>query len=144
MNMEIYQEVLLQHSRRPRNCGPLEGATHRAEGINASCGDEITIELKLADGAVQAAAFTGSACAICTASASILTLEVAGLPVADARTLAGEFRGFAITGESTTGIAQRPRLEAMGSVHKFPQRVKCATLAWEALLAAFASPKAET
>ncbi len=140
MSMEIYQEMLLQHSRRPRNFGPLEGATHRAEGINATCGDEITVELALADGAVRAAKFTGSACAICTASASILTGEVSGQPTDNAAALAREFRQFTITGEATPAITQHPRLEMMGSVHRFPQRVKCATLPWETLLAALESP----
>jgi len=136
MNTELYQEVLLQHSRRPRNFGPLEGATNRAEGVNASCGDEVAVEVAVEDGAVKQAKFTGSACAICTASASILTLEVAGQPVAAARELAGDFRKFATTGEASTAITSRPRLEVLGSVHRFPQRVKCATLAWEAFLTA--------
>ncbi|MDD5199950.1 MAG: SUF system NifU family Fe-S cluster assembly protein [Terrimicrobiaceae bacterium] len=143
MNTELYQEVLLQHSRRPRNFGPLEGATHRAEGVNAMCGDEIGVELSLADGVVRAAKFTGSACAICTASASILTVEVAGQPVGEARTLADDFRKYTITGVATEAVAQRPRLEVMGSVHKFPQRVKCATLPWETLLAAMENPAPE-
>lgn len=141
MSMEIYQEVLLQHSRRPRNFGPLENATHRAEGVNALCGDEIAVELAIADDTVQAAKFTGSACAICTASASILTLEAAGQTVAGARALAADFRQYAITGELPAGIVGRPRLEVMGSIHKFPQRVKCATLPWEALIAAIDSAK---
>lgn len=140
MSMELYQEVLLQHSRRPRNFGPLEGATHRADGVNASCGDEVTVELAMGDGVVREVKFTGSACAICTASASILTMEVAGQSTADARLLAEDFRKFAVTGEPTPGLSARPRLEVMGSVHRFPQRVKCATLPWEALLAAMNSP----
>jgi nitrogen fixation NifU-like protein len=140
MNAELYQEVILQHSRRPRNFGPLEGATHRAEGVNATCGDEITVELAVADATVKEAKFTGSACAICTASASILTLEVAGQPVEDARALAEQFRKFSITGEASPAISARPRLEVMGSVYKFPPRVKCATLAWEAFLEATNRP----
>jgi nitrogen fixation NifU-like protein len=140
MSLEIYQDMLLQHSRRPKNFGPLDDATHRAEGVNATCGDEVTVELQLADGTVRAAKFTGSACAICTASASLLTVEVASQPVPDAAALAGEFRRFLVTGESSAAITARPRLEMMGSVHKFPQRVKCATLPWETLLAALESP----
>jgi nitrogen fixation NifU-like protein len=140
MSMELYQEVLLQHSRRPRNYGPLPAATHRAEGLNPLCGDEITVELALEEGVVREAKFTGSACAICTASASILTLEVAGQPVDQAKELASAFRKFTISGEPTPVIAQRPRLEVMGSVHKFPQRVKCATLPWETLVAATEHP----
>lgn len=141
MNMEIYQEVLLQHSRRPRNFGPLEGATHRADGVNALCGDEVRIELEIADDVVRQAKFTGSACAICTASASILTLEIAGQPVVEAKSLAEEFRKLAVTGEIGGAVSAHPRIEVMGSVHKFPQRVKCATLPWETALAAM---RAET
>lgn len=140
MNEELYREVLLQHSRRPRNFGPLPDATHRAEGVNALCGDEITIELRLENDAVQAAHFHGSGCAICTASASILTCEVANARPADARALAEDFRRFAITGEATGEISRHPRLEALGTVHRYPPRVKCATLAWETLLAAIESP----
>jgi nitrogen fixation NifU-like protein len=140
MSMEIYQEVLLQHSRRPRNFGPLEGATHRAEGVNALCGDEITIELALAEGTVCEAKFTGSACAICTASASLLTLEFANHSVGTARALADDFRKLAVSGEETAALREHPRLEVMGSVHQFPLRVKCATLPWETALAALESP----
>lgn len=140
MSMELYQEVLLQHSRRPRNFGPLEGATHRAEGVNALCGDEVSIELAMDGDLVRQARFSGSACAICTASASILTMEITGQPTAEARTLAEDFRKFAVTGEPAPSLSARPRLEVMGSVHKFPQRVKCATLPWETLLAAMNSP----
>jgi nitrogen fixation NifU-like protein len=140
MSMELYQEVLLQHSRRPRNFGPLENATHRAEGVNALCGDEIAVELAVADGTVCKAKFTGSACAICTASASILTMEFAGCPVEAARALAEDFRKLAVSGEAPAALNGRPRLEVMGSVHEFPQRVKCATLPWETALAALETP----
>ena len=142
MNMELYQEVILQHSRRPRNFGLLEHATHRAEGVNANCGDEVTVELILSDDAIREVKFTGSACAICTASASILTMEVTGQPVDDGLALIRDFRKFVITGESSPLIQAHPRLEVMGSVHQFPQRVKCATLAWETLAAALDQPVA--
>lgn len=140
MSMELYQEVLLQHSRRPRNFGPLEGATHRAEGLNALCGDEVTVELAVEDGVVREVKFHGHACAICTASASILTMEVAGQPAEEARALAGDFRKLATTGEPSGAVAGHTRLEVMGSVHQFPQRVKCATLPWETLVAALDHP----
>lgn len=136
MNSELYQEVLLQHSRRPRNFGPLLGATHRAEGVNATCGDEVAVELRVEGDRIEEAKFTGTACAICTASASILTMEVAGQTRADGQRLAEGFRRYAVTGEADEFTAGRPRLEVMASVHRFPQRVKCATLPWEAFLAA--------
>lgn len=140
MNEELYQEVLLQHSRRPRNFGPLADATHRAEGVNALCGDEVTIELARDGETLRAIHFQGSGCAICTASASILTCEAAGASVDNARALAEDFRRLAVTGEVAAAITERPRLAALGTVHRYPQRVKCATLAWETLLAALDQP----
>lgn len=142
MNEELYQEVLLQHSRRPKNFGPLAGATHRAEGVNALCGDEVTVELRIEEDSIRAVHFQGSGCAICTASASILTCEVAGATTDAARSLAEDFRRLAVTGEATAEVAGRARLEVLGTVHRYPPRVKCATLAWETLLAAMDSPSA--
>ncbi len=140
MNEELYQEVLLQHSRRPKNLSPLPGATHRAEGVNALCGDEITIELTREGDTLRAVHFQGSGCAICTASASILTCETTGLRAPEARALAEDFRRLAVSGEAAPAVADRPRLAALGTVHRYPQRVKCATLAWETLLAALDHP----
>jgi nitrogen fixation NifU-like protein len=142
MDAELYQEVLLQHSRRPRNHGPLETANRRADGHNALCGDELTVEAEVDGGTIRRAQFTASACAICTASASIMTGEVQGLSCEEARELAGDFRKFAASGEMPArerGIASRPRLAALGTVHQFPQRVKCATLPWETLVAAISA-----
>jgi nitrogen fixation NifU-like protein len=136
---ELYQEVLLQHSRRPRNSGPLENATHRAEGNNALCGDEITVELLVADDQIAEIRFQSSACAICTASASIMTCEVAKLTTGAACELAGEFRKMATDGMPTPLLEGKTRLEVMGSIHRFPQRVKCATLPWDTLTTALRS-----
>lgn len=133
---ELYQEVLLQHSRRPKNQGPLEAPTHRAEGNNALCGDEITIELRVADGVVEALQFQSSACAICTASASIMTCEAVKLAESRVYELAAGFRKLATDGTSNTATAGRPALEVMGTIHRFPQRVKCATLPWDTLTVA--------
>lgn len=133
---ELYQEILLQHSRRPRNHGPLENATHRAEGHNALCGDELSVELRIAEDTVEAVRFQSSACAICTASASLMTCATAGMKTGAASALAEDFRKLATTGEATPEIEKLSSLRALGAVHRFPQRVKCATLPWETLAAA--------
>lgn len=133
---ELYQEVLLQHSRRPKNYGILEGTTHRAEGNNALCGDEITVELRVIGDRIEEIRFQASACAICTASASIMTCEVADLSPSEASELALGFRKMATDGTKSSALTGRQRLEVMGSIHRFPQRVKCATLAWETLTTA--------
>lgn len=136
---ELYQEVLLQHSRHPRNYGPLEHATHRAEGYNALCGDEVTIEAIVNDGVVEAVQFQASACAICTASASIMTCEAVRLSEPAVIDLAQNFRKLATDGVADSAIEGRTALDVMGTIHRFPQRVKCATLPWETLTAALRS-----
>jgi nitrogen fixation NifU-like protein len=127
---------LLQHSRRPRNHGPLENPTHRADGHNALCGDELSVELRIVDEKLEAVRFQASACAICTASGSLMTGAVTGLKTDEAGALAGDFRKLATTGEVAPAIESLTALRALGAVHRFPQRVKCATLAWETLTAA--------
>lgn len=136
-NDELYQEVLLQHSRRPKNYGPLEGATHQAEGLNPMCGDEVTLQLRMRGDRIEKIGFGGHACAICTASASIMTLEAAELSAGEARDLAGRFRIFLKEGQAS-GVPDR--LAVLGGVHRFPARVKCAALPWETLVAALGLP----
>jgi len=137
MDNELYQAVLLQHSKKPRNFGPLENPTHSADGHNALCGDEISVALRIENGAVAEAKFSGSACAICTASASMMTAEVKGLACDAVETLAGNFRQLAKDG---LGPDVPMRLQVLGGVHQFPQRVKCAVLPWETLVRALKSP----
>ena len=139
MDNELYQAVLLQHSKKPRNFGPLENPTHSADGHNALCGDEISVALRVENGTVADAKFTGTACAICTASASMMTGEVKGLPCEAAETLASHFRQFAKDG---SGPDLPVKLQVLGGVHQFPQRVKCAVLPWETLVNALKSPVA--
>lgn len=133
---ELYQAVLMQHSRHPKNFGPLDHPTHRAEGYNALCGDEVTVELSVCDGIVKAVNFQASACAICTASASIMTCEAIGQSLSEVSDLAAGFRTLATSGTVEESIQNRPALDVMGTIHRFPQRVKCATLPWETLLSA--------
>ena len=137
MDNELYQAVLMQHSKKPRNFGPMDHPTHAADGHNALCGDEISVCLRIEDGKVADAKFTGSACAICTASASIMTGEVQGLPCQEACELAKNFRLLAKDG---AGANLPKKLEVLSGVHQFPQRVKCAVLPWETLVNAIQGP----
>lgn len=130
---ELYQEVLLQYSKRPKNFGPMEHSTHHADGHNALCGDEITLALKIKEGKVTDAKFTGNACAICTASASLMTSEVKGLSLEAIEKMASGFREMARTG---SGDGLPPKIKILDRVHLFPQRVKCAVLPWETLVSA--------
>ncbi len=128
---ELYQQVILDHSKRPRNFGELSDAIH-VHGDNPSCGDEIQLDVKFApDGAVQDVKFKGSGCAICIASTSLMTTKIKGKPRAEAERLAHNFHTL-VTSETepdTKGLGDAVLLKG---VRKFPQRVKCATLGWRA------------
>lgn len=134
---QLYQEVILDHNRKPRNYGRIEGASHTAEGLNPLCGDHIWITLDVQDERVQGVAFEGESCAICKASASMMTANVKGKSVAEAEQLIQEFREMA-TGK--LDIARQPnhlgRLTVFAGVKDLPSRVKCAILPWHTLHAA--------
>lgn len=132
---DLYQEVIIDHSKSPRNFGPIDGATHRAEGYNPLCGDHFTIYLNLRDGKVERAAFSGNGCAISTSSASLMTEAVRGLPTEEALALFDRVHALA-TGQDDPGGPDLGKLEAFAGVQNFPMRVKCATLAWHTLKAA--------
>ena len=136
---ELYQQVILDHSKRPRNFGTLENAVH-VHGDNPSCGDEIDLHVKFApDGAVEDVKFTGQGCAISQASASLMTLKLKGRARADAENLARAFHDLV-----TQPVVDAPRelgdLRLLAGVQKFPQRVKCAMLAWRAFEQAMQEP----
>ena len=132
---DLYQEVILDHNRRPRNFGPLPTANRRAEGHNPLCGDRVTVYLDLEDGRLRDVAFQGSGCAISTASASLMTEALKGLTLEDAR---GLFKGFhdLVTLGAAEGSPELGKLAVFTGVREYPMRVKCATLAWHALMAA--------
>jgi nitrogen fixation NifU-like protein len=135
---ELYQEVILDHNRKPRNFRRLEDASRTAHGENPLCGDRLTVFLKLEDGVVRDVAFQGSGCAISRAAASLMTTSVIGKAVGDAETLFRRVQAM-LTGE---GNGVRPgdlgKLAVFAGVREFPSRVKCATLAWHTLHAALA------
>ena len=131
---ELYQELIVDHSKHPRNFGKLVAADHQATGYNPLCGDKVTVYLKVVDGVVQDVHFQGVGCAISMASASLMTERIKGKPVAEAEALFEEFRKLVTTGEMGPGATEHlGKLQAFSGVKEFPLRVKCATLAWHTL-----------
>ncbi len=129
---DLYQEVILDHCKRPRNHCRLEGANRQAKGYNPLCGDKVTVYLRLEGGRVLDASFEGSGCAISTASASILTETLKGKSVAEVETLFQAFHGL-VTGKPVPAGQDLGKLEVFSGVSDYPARVKCATLVWHTM-----------
>jgi nitrogen fixation NifU-like protein len=131
---ELYQETILEHSRKPRNYGELPSANHKAEGFNPLCGDHYTVFVNVKDGAIAEISFHGAGCAISKASASMMTQSLKGKSTEEAEALFSQFHDL------VTGTGGKPeelgKLAAFAGVSEFPLRVKCATLAWHAMRAA--------
>jgi nitrogen fixation NifU-like protein len=142
---DLYQEVILDHSKRPRNFGGLPDANRRMDGRNPLCGDVTTIFLKVEDGVVKDAHFVGAGCSISMASASMMTEAVKGRTLAEAEALFKRFHDL-VTGspaaagarddEDEAGLVELGKLAAFSGVCEYPARVKCAALAWQTLKAA--------
>ncbi len=132
---DLYQEVILEHSKHPRNYRALEAANHTAEGYNPLCGDHFTVYVDVAEGRIRDISFQGSGCAISKASASMMTQAVKGKPTAEAEELFDKFH-HVVTGKNGTQSGNLGKLAAFAGVSEFPVRVKCATLAWHTLRAA--------
>lgn len=132
---DLYQEVIIDHGRRPRNFGPLPRANRHADGFNPLCGDRLTVHLEVADGVIADARFEGVGCAISTASASLMTEALKGKTAAQADALFAGFHAL-VTGVALPAAAQLGKLEVLAGVRNFPARVKCATLPWHTLEAA--------
>jgi len=130
---ELYQEVILEHSKHPRNFRALDAANHKAEGFNPLCGDHFTVYVNVQDGSIHDIAFEGSGCAISKASASIMTQSLKGKSAGEAEALFTKFHDL-VTGHGSED--EMGKLAAFSGVSEFPLRVKCATLAWHALRAA--------
>lgn len=135
---DLYQEIILDHGKRPRNFKPLPGANRHAEGYNPLCGDRITVHAHITDHTIDDVSFEGSACAICTASASMMTQQVKGKPIDEAKATFELFRDMFSVDEATAEQfeAKVGKLAALAGVRKYPMRVKCATLPWHTLKAA--------
>lgn len=132
---DLYQELIIDHGRRPRNFGALADANHTAEGFNPLCGDRITLFVKTHDGVIEDVRFEGTGCAISTASASLMSEALKGRTEAEARALFDGFHAL-VTGHGAADEPPLGKLEVLAGVAEFPTRVKCATLAWHTLLAA--------
>ena len=134
---DLYQEVILDHNRRPRNYGALQEATGKAEGHNPFCGDRVTVYIKMDGDRIAAVTFEGTGCAISTASASIMTEVLQGKTLAEAHRLFRKFQDM-VTGRSVADEDDEDleRLMVFHRLSEYPVRVKCATLVWHALLSA--------
>ena len=128
---DLYQEVVLEHKRAPRNFGHLAHPTHQARGTNPQCGDNIAVELELRNGCVHDIRFSGQGCAICIASTSMMGEAVKGRDVAFAQQLQQHFRAV-LTGEAEPEAAPLGQLVSLAGVGRYPSRIKCALLGWHA------------
>jgi nitrogen fixation NifU-like protein len=134
---DLYQEVILDHNRRPRNYGPLADASGEAHGHNPLCGDKLTVFVRLDENVVRDVHFVGSGCAISKASASLMTEAVKGRTLEVALGTFDRFHGMITTPiDAPVDLEGLGKLEALAGVREFPMRVKCATLAWHTLKAA--------
>lgn len=132
--LELYQQMIIEHNRKPRNYGKPAQFTHSSEGFNPLCGDHIWVFLTLAGETIQEIHFTGEGCAICKASSSLMTAAVKGQSRADAERLVEEFRGL-VTGSLKPDRDEHHlgKLTVFSGIWQFPARVKCAALAWHTL-----------
>jgi nitrogen fixation NifU-like protein len=134
---DLYQEVILDHNRRPHNFRAIAAASAKQEGYNPLCGDRLTLYLTLDGEVIKDAAFQGSGCAISKASASLMTDAVKGKTVAEARELFEQFHSM-ITSDPDTPPADLGKLSVFAGVREYPTRIKCASLAWHTMKAAVA------
>ncbi|MBI3449758.1 MAG: SUF system NifU family Fe-S cluster assembly protein [Acidobacteria bacterium] len=137
---DLYQEVILDHNKRPRNFVLVQGANRRAEGHNPLCGDRLSVTLRIEEGVVRDIGFVGAGCAISKASASMMTEAVKGRTLAEAEALFEKFHGM-VTGHADPAFSAEDlgKLAVFEGVREFPVRVKCASLAWHTLKAALAA-----
>jgi len=134
---DLYQELILDHNKRPRNRGALEHATRTATGFNPLCGDRIVLQLRMDGDAIEDVKFDGCGCAISTASASLMTEAIRGRTTAEADAIGQTFReAMMLDRDHPVDVDGLGKLAALGGVRDYPARVKCATLAWHTLDAA--------
>jgi nitrogen fixation NifU-like protein len=136
---DLYQDIVVEHKRAPRHHGRLAAPTHNARGHNPQCGDDLQVELDVADGKLRDIAFHGQGCAICIASASMMTEAVIGYDIADAQALQQRLRAV-LTGQLEPEAADLGKLVSLAGVRRYPGRIKCALLGWHALMHALTTP----
>ncbi len=140
---DLYQEIILEHNRRPRNFGELAGANRQAEGYNPLCGDKVHVFARLEGDKLAGLSFEGAGCAISQASASLMTEAVEGKSLDEVRAIFDRFLRL-LTGGALEGSGELGNLEVFVGVSRYPMRVKCATLAWHTLRAALESAPMNT
>lgn len=136
--LDLYQDVVMDHKRAPRHFGTLAAPTHQARGQNSQCGDDLQVALVVDNGRVSDIRFNGQGCAICIASASMMTEAVLGQEVALAQALQARFRAV-LTGQMVSKEAPLGKLVSLAGVRHYPGRIKCALLGWHALMHALAA-----
>lgn len=136
-NRSLYEKVILDHNRSPRNFGDMPDPDLKAEGYNALCGDQFTVYLKLDNGSISDIRFSGAGCAISKSSASVMTTLLKGKSVEEAEAIFGRFRDM-ITSEMETELDEKAlgKLMVFSGVRQYPVRIKCATLPWHTMLSA--------
>mgnify|MGYP002683175328 CR=1 FL=1 len=134
---DLYQEIIVDHGRHPRNHGFLNEATHASEGFNPLCGDTVNLRVQIQHGIIQAAMFDGWGCALSQASASLMTETIRGKTIPEAELLVRNVRAMMVEG---TGAENLGPIQALAPIREYPMRVKCATLAWHTLADALKSP----
>lgn len=132
---DLYGELVVEHKRAPRNFGTLESPTHQARGHNPQCGDDLEVQLKVEDGRLRDIRYHGQGCAICIASASMMSEAVKGRTIAEAEQLRQRFRAVLI-GQREPEPAEMGKLVSLAGVRQYPSRIKCALLGWHALMQA--------
>jgi nitrogen fixation protein NifU and related proteins len=137
--LDLYQDLVMDHKRAPRHFGTLPAATHQARGQNPQCGDDLQVALVVDRGRVKHIRFNGQGCAICIASASMMTEAVLGQEVALARELQARFRAV-LTSQREPEGAHLGKLVSLAGVRRYPGRIKCALLGWHALMHALGDP----
>ena len=140
---DLYGELVVEHKRAPRNFGTLDSPTHRSRGHNPQCGDDLEVQLQVEDGRLRDIRYHGQGCAICIASASMMSEAVKGRTIAEAEQLRQRFRAVLI-GQREPEPAELGKLVSLAGVRRYPARIKCALLAWHALMHALADSAAPT
>jgi len=131
---DLYQEIILDHNKNPRNYGKLEACTHKAEGYNPMCGDHYSIYLKVRDGIIEEVTFEGAGCAISKSSASMMTANLKGKTVEDAKRIFQEFQDWMTSDKPCVEVSEDIcSVEPLQGVREYPTRIKCATLIWHTM-----------
>ena len=133
---QLYQDIILEHGKSPRNFGRCKKHTHEAKGYNPLCGDEISLYLQITDGVIMDVGFQGKGCAISRASASLMTQSIKGHNVEEAENVFDQFRKMLTEPDAVLDYEQLGDLETLAGVSEFPSRIKCAILAWHTMKAA--------